>query len=480
MGKKPLEVKNQTSYLRPPIVAVLGHVDHGKTTLLDKIRQTRVAEKETGLITQRIGAYQAEVEVSGEKKKITFIDTPGHEIFAKMRQRGAQITDIAILVVAQDDGVMPQTKESLTYLKETKTPFIVALNKSDLATANPEKVKKQLAEEEVLLEGMGGEVVALSLSAKTGAGVKELLEMILLLAEMEGLKADPDGPLELTVIESRLDPRRGPVATVIVRSGTLHQGETIKLGEVTSKVRGMINEQGQRVFEAGPSTPVEILGLSSVPAVGEVILERLPPKERIEETEGKQLKIILKADNTGSLEAILGKLPSGVEIISCGVGEITESEVLLAKTSGAIILGFNLKSSVSVKKLAETEGVLLKAYNLVYELLTELKEAVLALEKPQSEEEVLGRAKIVAQFPFSKEKVAGCQVIEGRLARNDLVKVIRGNQEVGRAKIKSLRRLKEDIPKAEMGTECGVLLSPSLDFQTGDMLLSYKLFKSVA
>lgn len=477
MAKKKVETrdKSQSFKTRPPVVAVLGHVDHGKTTLLDTIRHTQFASKEPGLITQKIGAYQVEVEAGKEKKKITFIDTPGHEIFAKMRQRGAQITDIAILVVASDDGVMPQTKESIKYLRETKTPFIVALNKIDLPTASPEKVKKQLASEGVLTEGMGGDVVCIPISAKSGKGVKELLEMILLLAEMEGLQADPEGPLSLAVVESRLDPRRGPVATVIVKNGTLRQGDTVTLGQMTAKVKGMINESGQHLLEAPPSTPVEILGLKTLPTVGEITPEEAPALGEKEKGPEQKLKIILKADTTGSLEAISASLPDSVEVIYSGVGEITESDILSAKTSKTIVIGFNVNPSLTVSKLSTSENVLLKTYNLIYELLDEINDVALALGKSQDEEEIIGKAKIIAQLHFNKDQIAGCRVMDGRIARNDLVKIMRDKEEVGKTKIKSLKLFKEDVPKVEAGTECGVFLSPALDFQVGDMLLSYKI-----
>jgi len=476
MAKKKFEKEVRKVNSRPPVVVVLGHVDHGKTTLLDKIRKSRVAEKEPGMITQRIGVYQVEVEAGKEKKKIIFIDTPGHEAFAKMRQRGAQITDIAILVVAADDGVMPQTKESIQYLKETKTPFIVALNKIDLPAADPKRVKSQLADAGVLVEELGGKVVCIPISARTGQGIKELLEMILLLAEMEELKENLQGPLKLAVVESKLDSRKGPVATVIVQSGTLRQGDTIELGGIASKVRGILNEQGQRVAEASSSTPVEILGLKKVPMVGEVAHEEGKVEKEPGEPEGgnRKLRIILKADTSGSLEAILQSLPKQAEIIFQGVGEVNESDILLAKTSHAIILGFNLNPSASVKKLAETEGVILKIYNVIYELLEELGEAILAQATVQIEEKLLGKAKIVAEFPFDKERVAGCQIIEGRISRGDMVKVMRGDEEIGQTKVKSLRHLKEDVPKAEVGSDCGILFATPLDFQPGDVLLSYK------
>lgn len=477
MAKKSVTIHTENHSLkpRPPVVAVLGHVDHGKTTLLDTIRQTHLAEKEPGMITQKIGAYQTEFEVGKEKKRITFIDTPGHEAFAKMRQRGAQITDLAILVVAADDGVMPQTKESIAHLQKTNTPFIVALNKIDLPAANPEKVKRQLADEGVMCEGLGGKVVCQPVSARTGKGIRELLEMILLLAEMEGLKADPHGSLKLAVVESKLDPHRGPVATVIVQNGTLHVGDTVELSGVKSKVRGMFDENGRRLTEAGPGTPAEILGFQVLPAVGEVV-QTEPVKEKAagEQEEAPKLRIILKADVSGSLEAILHALPPDLEIITQGVGEISGSEILLAKTSQAVVLGFNLKPSSAVKKLAETEGVLIKTYDVIYELLTELGEVILAQKTPPEQSEILGRAKIAALFPFNNERVAGCQVIEGRISRGDTVKILRNEVELGRSKIKSLKHLKAEIPKAELGIECGVLISPPLDFQQGDVIISYK------
>lgn len=477
MAKKAVHQESRYSNLRPPVVAVLGHVDHGKTTLLDKIRQTQVAEKEPGLITQRIGAYQVEVEVGKEKRKITFLDTPGHEIFVKMRQRGAQITDLAILVVAADDGVMPQTKESIKHLKETNTRFIVALNKIDLPTANPSKVKQQLAEAGVLTEELGGQVVCLPISARTGAGIKELLEMIILLSEMEGLSADPQGQLKLAVVESKLDSRKGPVATVIVQSGTVRVGQTVQLGGQIFKVRGMIDDCGRPLKEAGPSTPVEILGLRETLSVGEATPKESAGEEGTKDLVIPKLKVILKADVSGSLEAILHSLPEQIEVLSAGVGEITGSEVLLAKTTGAVVLGFNLNPSAQVQKLAETERVLVKTYQIIYELLQELEEVSLAQMNPQSENEILGKAKIIAEFPYNDGKIAGCQIVEGRLCRGDLVKIVRGETEMGETKIKSIRRQKEDVSKVETGLECGVLLSPPLDFQPGDMLLSYKFLR---
>lgn len=463
--KKEKKIEKENLFPRPPVVTVMGHVDHGKTTLLDQIRKTSVAVKEYGEITQHIGAYQ--VEVNG--RKITFIDTPGHEAFAKMRRRGAQVTDLVVLVVAADDGVMPQTLESLEHIKEAKLPFIVAINKIDLPSANIERVKKQLVQKGVLLEGMGGDVVWVAISGKTGQGIGELLEMIQLMAEMAELKAEPSGPLKLAVIESRLDKARGPVATVIVQNGTLKVGKVIEVAGIKSKVRAMFNDQGKSVEEAGPATPVEILGLEKVPEIGEVFGERKAPH-----LEGENLKIVLKADMSGSLEAILENLSPKVEVIEKGVGGISESDVLLAKTLGAILVGFNLKTSAGLQKLAEEEKVKVKTYRLIYELLEDLEKEITQLGKPKVGEEILGKAQIIAEFPYNKQRILGCRVIEGRVSRNDNVKIIRDDQEIGRSKIKSLKYLKEFIAKAERGRECGVLLEPLLDFSPGDVLISYR------
>lgn len=463
---KKQRTTNPSFSSRPPIVTVMGHVDHGKTSLLDIIRKTNVVNREHGRITQHIGAYQ--VKIDG--KKITFIDTPGHEAFSKMRARGASVTDIVILVIAADDGVMPQTIESLKHIKEASVPFLVAINKIDLPSANVEKVKKQLAENEVYVEGYGGDIVAVPVSAKTGEGVDQLLEMILLLAEMEELKADPGGVLKLAVIESRLDKAKGPVATVIIQNGTLKVGEVLELGGVKSKVRAMINDKGERIKEAAPSTPVEVIGLSEVPQIGEQIGRDLSRSE-ISSGGERKLKIILKADVAGSLEAILHNLSSDdCQILSAGVGAISESDVLLAKGSEAIVIGFNVKILPHAEKLAQIEKVPLKIYKIIYELLEEVKEAIETV-KSQEKEEILGRAKIVAEFPYEKTKVAGCQVLEGRIMRQDILKIIRGQEEIGKTKIKSIRHLQEDISKAEVGSECGIVFATPLDFIIGDVII---------
>ncbi len=461
---------------RPPIVVVMGHVDHGKTTLLDYIRKTNLAAREAGQITQHIGAYQAALG----NKKITFIDTPGHEAFEKMRSRGARVADLAVLVVAADDGVMPQTKEAIRHIKEAKIPLIVAVNKTDLPGLNLEKIKKQLVKEDVLLEGYGGDVVSLPVSAKTGKGVKELLEMISLVAEMEKITGDAHGALEAVVIESELDRNRGPVASVLVKNGTIRQGDNIFVENIKGKVRAMINDKGERLKEALPGTPVAILGLEKVPAVGAVLTNVGTTKEEAaagsagptKALTGDLLKIILKADVAGTLEAIIASLPQEkLQIINSGMGDIGEADILLAKTTGAIVIGFNVRLSASAAKLAETENVKVKTYQIIYELLKELKDVMEVLGKPP-EEESLGKAEIIAEFPTEKNKIAGCKVIEGRLALGDKVKILHLEKELGRAMIKSLRKQKEAVPKAELGQECGIILEPQLDFNIGDIVIS--------
>jgi translation initiation factor IF-2 len=479
MAKKQKKSENATSSKlpRPPIVVVLGHVDHGKTTLLDYIRQTKVASLEPGQITQSIGAYQADFG----KEKITFIDTPGHEAFSKMRSRGAQVADIAILVVAADDGVMPQTKEAIKFIDQAKIPIIVAINKIDLAGANQDKVKKQLAKEGILLEGYGGQVVAVALSAKTGAHVNDLLEMIILLSQMQNLKANPEGVLEAVVIESKLDRNRGPVASVLIKNGTLKQGEEIFADRVKGKVKSMINDRGEILARALPATPVEILGFDSLPAVGAIVHRGLAQEEVKEmappvakPAEEAQLKVILKTDVMGMIEVICASLAKeDLLILKAETGDISQGDVLLAKATEAIIIGFRVKVSTAVATLAEEEKVKIKTYEVIYKLIEEIKEVVKALKEPV-QELALGKAEIIAEFPYQKGKIAGCRVVSGRVALGDKVKIIRGEKEVGLTKIKSLRKQKEAISKAELGEEFGLLLEPIIDFQIGDIVQSYR------
>lgn len=472
-----------TSILRPPIVVVLGHVDHGKTTLLDYIRQTNVAAGEAGEITQKIGAYQTKTKDS----TITFIDTPGHEAFLKMRSRGASVADIAILVVSSVDGVMPQTLESIRIINEAKLPLIVALNKADLPSVNLEKVKKQLVKTGLLLEGLGGDIVSVPVSAKTGQGISDLLEMVVLLAQMQKIEADPKGELQAVIIEAKIDKGRGPVASIIIKNGTLKIGDEFFAEDIKIKVKALINDKGERIKEALPGTPVEVLGFEKVPSVGATLTKQMVTAEsnlaNLSQETNKQsfsangealLKIILKTDTLGSLEAIIASLPKEVEILDKGTGDVSESDVLLAKTTGSLILGFNINVANAILKLAETEKVKIKTYQIIYKLLEELEEVKEILANPP-EEESLGKAEILAEFPFNKEKIAGSRVLEGRMAVGDKVKILRKEEEVGRTKIKSLRTGKEIINKAEMGKECGLFFDPFLDFKVGDIVISVKV-----
>ena len=477
------------SIFRPPIVTILGHVDHGKTTLLDTIRKTNIAEKEFGGITQHIGAYQVEVA----RKKITFIDTPGHQAFAKMRSRGAKVADIAILVIAGNDGIMPQTEESLEYIKAAKIPFIVAINKIDLPDINIEKIKKRLSKMKISLEEFGGETPVIPLSAKTGKGVDKLLQMILLLAELNQIKDDNPDNLQAVVIESSLSKNRGPLATVVVRSGSLSCGDEVICDDQEFRIRSLNDWRGKKLNKISAGETAEILGWEKVAPVGSLVLNRyqlqlaqptekeltvpsapqllkLPDGQSSSITQEK-IKFIIKADTVGSLEAILNLLTDKVKIIHKAIGNISEADILLAKTVKAIVVGFNVKPEESVIKLASSEKVIIKTYKIIYELADEIEETIEAIRLGNLVN-ILGEAKIIALFPIKNEIVAGVKVIKGRIARGDQVKITRGKSELGRARIKSLRRGKEDITRAEQGIEAGVLLSQKVDILTGDSIIS--------
>lgn len=466
---------------KPPVVTIMGHVDHGKTSLLDFIRKSKLASKEVGEITQAMAAYQ--IEHKGEK--ITFIDTPGHAAFSKMRSRGAKVADIVVLVVAANDGVMPQTKESLKIIKEAGVPFIVAINKIDLPEAGVDKVKTQLTENEVFVEGYGGETVAVPLSAKTGEGVDQLLEMILLTAEMEDLKADPEGEFKAEIIESKADKFCGAVASLIIENGTLKKGMEISADGVVAKVRMLKDDFGQPREKAFPGDPALVLGFSHVPQVGALVIAggsgkveeagvafakaSANPKE-----EGK-LKIILKTDVTGSLEALLGCLPSEVQVVGQGIGEINESDILSAKNLHTEIYTFNLSTNGSVEKLAETEGVIIKDYKIIYDLIKDLEERVLKILTPTIDRKILGKAEIIAVFEMKGEKVAGAKVLEGKINKKGPVMLKRGETVIGEAKIASMREQKQDINEASAGMEFGLVLKEKVDFDKGDVILSYSL-----
>jgi translation initiation factor IF-2 len=474
--------KQVISSVRPPVVSFLGHIDHGKTSLLDQIRKSKLASSEAGGITQHIGAYQ--IEFRG--KKITFIDTPGHAAFAKMRARGAEVTDLAVLVVASDEGVKPQTRESLKYIKKAKIPFLVAANKIDLAKSKPEMVAEQLAKEGFPVEKKGGEIVLAPVSAKTGEGIEDLLEMILLVAEMKELKGDPQGEFVGVVIDSRLDRQQGSLATVLVKNGTLSVSDSIWAEGVKAKVKAMADENGRRVKSAGPSQPVEVLGFESVPLIGakvSLFLSRAeafkPEKEKLssgkkEAEDKKKLKLILKADTQGTLEAIVLNLPEETEMVYQGVGDINESDVLLSQATGAKLIGFNIGIPGRVKKLAQFEKVKLKIFKIIYELLEDVQTDISKILKPAVNEEILGEAKILKEFLIDKKRIAGCQVLKGRIAVKDKLHLKRGEKILGDCRVVTIKQGKEGVEKAKSEEEFGVLLSPQLDFAAGDMLVSFR------
>jgi len=492
---------------RPPVVTVMGHVDHGKTSLLDAIRNTNVVEGEAGGITQHIGAYQVELE----GKKITFLDTPGHEAFTAMRARGAQATDIVVLVVAADDGVQPQTKEAIAHARAAQVPIIVALNKIDKPEANPEVVKRQLADLGLLVEEWGGNVICVPVSAKRRINIEELLENILLVAEVAELKANPFRPATGVVVESRLDKTRGPVATLLVQRGTLRVGDNLVIGEIAGRVRAMFDDKGRAVSEATPSTPVMILGLSEVPKAGDlfevvedertakaIAAERAQQRQqaaaarparvtleevfaRMQEGKAKELNIILKADVQGSLEPIesslqkLGTEDLKVRILHSAIGNIGESDVMLASASSAIVIGFNVSVDAAARALAEQEGVDIRLYNVIYQLVEDVEKALTGMLEPTYQQVVTGHAEVRAVFSISKRgKVAGCYMTDGQVTRASSVRVIRGGQVLFDGRIASLKRFTEDVKEVSAGYEFGIGLEKYEDFQVGDVLEFYK------
>ncbi|RUM43719.1 MAG: translation initiation factor IF-2 [Desulfurobacterium sp.] len=499
---------------RPPIITVMGHVDHGKTTLLDYIRNTRVTEREAGGITQHIGASVVEVDTSEGKKTLVFLDTPGHEAFTAMRARGAQVTDIAVLVVAADDGVMPQTVEAINHAKAAGVPIIVAINKIDKPGANPERVKQELTQYGLIPEDWGGDTIMVPVSAKTGEGVDELLEMIALQAELMELKANPDKPARGVVLEAKLDKKRGPVATLLVQSGTLRVGDAIVAGLYAGKVRAMFDDKGNPVKEAGPSIPVEVLGLDGVPLAGdkfvvvkdektarkiaekrqELARESALEKEKkisLEELfsqmqagEVKELNVVLKADAQGSIEAIRKSLEElstdevKVKIIHAGVGPITENDVMLAAASNAIVIGFNVRPDSAARKAAEREKVDVRTYRVIYDIVDEVKKAMQGLLAPEEKEVYLGSAEVRATFKIPKVgTVAGCYVKDGVIRRNAMVRLVRDGVVVYEGRIASLKRFKDDVREVQAGYECGVGLENFNDIKVGDVIECYTVEK---
>ncbi len=494
--------------IRPPVVTVMGHVDHGKTSLLDVIRNTNVVASEAGGITQHIGAYQ--VEIGG--KKITFLDTPGHEAFTAMRARGAQATDMAILVVAADDGVMPQTREAIDHARAAQIPIVVALNKIDKPNANPDMVKQQLADLGLTCEEWGGDTICVPVSAKKRIGIQELLENLLLVSEVEEFKANPNRPAQGTVVEGRLDKMRGPTATLLVQNGTLRVGDILVVGETHGRVRAMFNDKGENVEEAPPSTPVAVLGLSEVPRAGDVFQvvgsekearattsERItalreaatrPARkaltlddvyEQIRSGKVKELNLILKADVQGSLEPILNSLKDlgdeelKVKIIHSATGNISESDVMLAVASHAIVIGFNVEADSAARRLAEAEGVDVRLYEVIYRLVDDIDKALKGLLEPVYEDVPVGHAEVRATFKIPRKgKVAGVYVTDGQVLRNGFARVRRNGQVVYDGQVSSLRRFNEDVKEVNTGFECGIGLEGFNDFAEGDIIEIYK------
>lgn len=491
---------------RPPVITVMGHVDHGKTSLLDAIRKTNVTSREAGGITQHIGAYK----VNYQGKQIVFLDTPGHEAFTAMRARGAQVTDVAILVVAADDGVMPQTIEAINHAKAAKVPIIVAINKIDRPGANPDHVKQQLAEHELIPEDWGGDTIMVPVSAHQKTGISDLLEMILLVAEMQELKANPNLPAHGTIIEAQLDKGRGPVATVLVQRGTLHIGDTIIAGTSYGKVRAMINDRGEKVKKALPSTPVEVLGLNDVPAAGDILdstdektargvaEKRIAKKkeeeiklnskvslddlfQRIKEGEIKELNIVVKADVQGTIEALKASLEKikndevKVAVVHAGVGAITESDVMLASAANALIIGFNVRPDANARKAAETEKVDVRTYRVIYDAINDVEAAIKGMLAPKFKEVIQGRVEIRQLITISKLKIAGCYVVEGKVTNSSKVRVVRDGIVVHEGVIESLRRFKDDVKEVAQGFECGITLEKFSDLKEGDIFEVYDM-----
>ena len=488
--------------IRPPVITILGHVDHGKTSLLDYIKNSKVADGEAGGITQHIGAYQ--VESNGNP--ITFLDTPGHAAFTAIRARGARVTDIAVLVVAADDGIMPQTLEAINHAKAAEVPIVVAINKMDLPGADPERVKRQLSEQELLVEDWGGDVISVDVSAKTGDGVDNLLDSLLLVAEIGELKANPNKPANGVVIEAKLDRKRGPNTTVLIQDGTLNVGDFIVAGSAYGRVKAMNNDQGKPVQSVLPGYPVEVLGFGSVPEAGDQLSVALNEREgrsmaeaagkaqfsqaaqgraltleevvnQIDSDEIKELNLVVKADVQGSVEAVRGALEgladedAKVRVLHTGSGAVTESDILLASASEAIVISFSIGSEPSAEKLADRMGIEIRHYNIIYQLIDDVEKALHGMLDPVYTEVIVGRAEVREIFEGRRgTQIAGCRVTEGRMVRNGDVRVVRNGQIVQDGVITSLRHFREEVNEMNAGTECGIILQGFNDYQEGDVL----------
>ncbi len=494
---------------RPPVVTVMGHVDHGKTSVLDVIRHANVAEGEAGGITQHIGAYQ----VVHDGKKITFLDTPGHEAFTAMRARGAQVTDLAIIVVAADDGVMPQTVEAINHARAAQVPIIIALNKMDKANANPERVKQQLSDMGLAVWGGKDEVTVVPISAKQKSGIDELLENVVLVSELADLRANPNDPAKGTVVESRLDRQQGPMATLLISDGTLHIGDAVLVGPVWGKIRAMFDDRGEAVDQAGPATPVAVTGLSDVPEAGQtfkaVADERIArsraeaaalTKRQAEQKSGgavslndlfaqfeagkvKELNLIVKADVGGSLEPIVSSLEKlsdekiKVKIIHQGIGTITRSDIMLAMASQGIVIGFNVGVEAAAQTLAESEGIDIRLYNIIYKVIEDIDKALKGMLEPVFKDVMVGRGAVLQVFHVKKAQVAGMRITQGKAARNSTAHVIRGGTEVYSGPVASLKRFTEDVKEVAEGYECGLALEKFNDFHEGDQVDFYQKVK---
>ncbi len=494
---------------RPPVVTVLGHVDHGKTTLLDAIRHANVVGDEYGGITQHIGAYQ--VEHGG--RKITFLDTPGHEAFTAMRARGAQVTDLAILVVAADDGIMPQTREAIDHARAANVPILIALNKMDKPSARPDRVKQQLADVGLAVEEWGGDVICVQVSALQQQGIDDLLENILLVTELAELRSNPDRPAVGTVIEGQLDKQRGPTATLLVQAGTLRVGDALVIGAISGRVRAMYDYRGETVSEAPPAMPVLVMGLSDVPTAGDVFREVSSEREarllaedeaerqrlaadrpstrptislddifgRLQAGEVQELNLVLKADVQGSLEPIvnsierLGGEDQEVKILHQGIGRITESDIMLASASDAIVIGFHVDVDEAARRAAAQEGVDIRLYNIIYKLIEDVDKALRGMLEPVYEKVVSGHAEVRAVFRIRRRgNIAGCYMTDGVVTRNSWVRVLRDEEELFDGRIDSLKRFQEDVPEVRAGFECGIGVSGWDDFEEGDILEFYQ------
>ena len=469
---------------RPPIVAVMGHIDHGKTTLLDKIRTANVAKKEAGGITQHISSYQTQVTLkNGKSGLVTFIDTPGHAAFNNMRIRGAHITDLVVLVVSAVDGVMTQTKECIVQIQKANLPVIIAMNKIDLEGSQPEKIKGQLVEAGLTPEEYGGQVPVVPVSAKTGEGIDKLLDLILLHAEVMELKSEPDVPLEAFVVESKLDKSRGPVASVIIKKGTLRLGDTIYAQNIPGKVKALIGSDGLNLQSAGPSTPVEILGFENTPAVGCLITPIRQEKVAVIKPDVQpgfvpadtaKLPIVIKADVEGTLEALKNSFSDDVQVIYAGVGAVTDHDIFVAEAAKAQIFAFNVPVPRFIKNLADDQKVLVVESKIIYELIENIQSQVLKMLDPTIEETILGEGKIIAEFKIEKVRIAGVQITKGEMSKGDSIHLKRDDKIIKDTKIEGIRQGKSIVDKIKANSDCGMTFKPYVDFKLNDVIISYK------